>query len=46
MKKVLMSMGSIVASLALFIGVSSVNSPSVMFFHQPEIPEKMMNYKK
>ncbi len=46
MKKFLMSFGSLLASLALFIGVASVNSPSVMFYHQPEVPESMKQFKK
>ncbi len=46
MKKALMYLGSMVSALALFIGVASVNSPSIMFYHQPEVPEIMKKYKK
>lgn len=46
MKKMLVRAGSLLASLALFCGIVSANAPSVMFFHQPEIPESMNKYRK
>lgn len=46
MKKLIMSWGSVLASLALFIGITSVNSPSAAFYHQPKVPDGMNRFKK
>lgn len=41
-----MSCSTLLAALALFIGTASVNTPSVMFYHQPKIPAEMKKFKK
>lgn len=46
MKKVFMHIASMVASLAIFVGISSVNSPSFVIFHQPKVPTGLEKYRK
>ncbi len=46
MKKYLRQLGSLLAAAALFVGITSVNSPSAIFYHQPKVPEAMSKYKK
>ncbi len=46
MKKFVMRVAPMLASLALFIGISSVNSPSYTIFHQPKVPAGLEKYKK
>ncbi len=36
----------LLASLALFIGINSVNSPSVAVLHQPQVPNGLEKYRK
>ncbi len=36
----------ILASLALIIGISSVDSACFLFVHQPKVPEAMNKFKK
>jgi cyclic lactone autoinducer peptide len=45
-KKAIMSCGTLLAALALFIGTTSVNAPSLIFYHQPRIPAEMKRFKK
>ncbi|MGL4607918.1 MAG: cyclic lactone autoinducer peptide [Eubacteriaceae bacterium] len=44
--KIFIRCGSLVASLALLIGVSTTNSACIFWLHQPEEPEEMKKYKK
>ena len=46
MKKFISRFAPILASLALFIGVNSVNTPSALVFHQPEVPTGLEKYRK
>ncbi len=46
MKKIVMRIAPLLASLALFVGISSVNSPSVLIFHQPQVPTGLEKYRK
>lgn len=46
MKKIVMRIAPMLASLALFVGISSVNSPSVLIFHQPKVPTGLEKYRK
>ncbi len=46
MKKLIMRIAPMLASLALFVGISSVNSPSYTIFHQPKVPEGLEKYRK
>lgn len=46
MKKFFMRFAPALASLALFVGISSVNSPSMFIFHQPKVPAGLENYRK
>ena len=44
--KFMIRCGSILASLALFVGISSVNSACFLYIHQPKVPESMNKFKK
>ncbi len=46
MKKILLRIGVFFMPLALAIGTASVNSPSYVIYHQPEIPNSMLKLKK
>ncbi len=46
MTKIVTILGGALASLVLFVGTNSVNSPCVLFLHQPIVPEKMNKFKK
>lgn len=46
MKKVFKSLAPILASFALFVGISSVNSPSFVILNQPEVPTGMEKFRK
>lgn len=49
MKKVsnyLIKFGSVIASLALFIGVSSASTACYFWFNQPEMPESIEKFRK
>lgn len=46
MKKLVMRFAPMLASLALFVGISSVNSPSYVIFHQPKVPVGLEKYRK
>ncbi len=46
MKKILLRIGVFFMPLALAIGTASVNSPSYVIYHQPEIPSSMLKLKK
>lgn len=46
MKKIVMRIAPMLASLALFVGISSVNSPSMLIYHQPKVPEGLEKYRK
>lgn len=34
------------AAAALLMGKVSVNAPSMIFYHQPRVPEKLNSFKK
>lgn len=36
--------GSLMAALAMVVGVSSMNSASILWFKQPHAPEEMNEY--
>jgi len=38
--------GMVVTSLALLIGMASVNVACVLWYHQPKIPNGMENFKR
>ncbi len=46
MKKLMLKIASSIASLALFVGIISVNTASVFIFHQPKVPEALEKYRK
>ena len=49
MKKInslVMKFGSVVASLALVIGVSSVSSACYYWFNQPKMPKSIEKFRK
>ena len=46
MRRALENLGKILAAVALFVGISSVNSASTIIFNQPEVPESMNKYRK
>lgn len=46
MKKLVMRIAPTLASLALFVGITSVNSPSYIIFHQPKVPTGLEKYRK
>ncbi len=46
LKLLLAKYGKAVSALALMIGVASVNSACLAFYHQPKMPEAMNSYKK
>lgn len=46
MKKMIVRIASLLASIALFVGISSVNCPSYTIFHQPKVPEGLEKYRK
>lgn len=46
MKKLVMRIAPMMASLALFVGITSVNSPSYIIFHQPKVPTGLEKYRK
>jgi cyclic lactone autoinducer peptide len=45
-KKIIMRFAPVLASLALFVGINSVNSPSFVILHQPKVPDGLEKYKK
>ena len=45
MKKILTKLFAFVAPMALTLGVISANSPSYMFFCQPEVPAELLAKK-
>lgn len=46
MKKIIIRLATALASFALFVGVTSVNSPSFAIFHQPKVPSDLEKYRK
>lgn len=46
MKKFICRFAQILASFVFFIGITSVNTPSALVFHQPKIPEGLEKYRK
>lgn len=46
MKKLVMRLAPVFASIALFVGINSVNTPSVLIFHQPKVPDALEKYRK
>ena len=46
LKKILTKLFAFVAPMALTLGVISANSPSYMFFCQPEVPAELLAKKK
>ena len=45
-KALLRKLGSTICALALFVGMTSVNSACFAWFHQPKVPEGMKWEKK
>lgn len=45
-KSVMMNMGMALASLALFVGSTSVNMACTRWVYQPKVPASMMQHKK
>lgn len=45
-KTAILKMGGTLASLALILGVSSLDSACVIWYHQPKIPQSMDKYRK
>lgn len=39
-------LGTMVAALALFVGVSSSNSACYFWFNQPKMPERIEKFRK
>lgn len=46
MKKFITVCASLLASLALFVSISSVNSPSFVTLYQPPIPKALEKHRK
>lgn len=46
MKKLFVKFAPVLASFALFAGMTSVNSPSYTIFHQPKVPNGLEKYRK
>lgn len=46
LKGSLLKWGSLVATLALFIGASSAQAACCWWFHQPEVPKGMDKFTK
>ena len=46
MKNVSKKREGLIASLALAVGVASVNSACYGWFHQPKVPQSMQKFKK
>lgn len=46
MKKFMARFAPIIASFVFCVGISSVNSPSMIIFHQPKIPSGLEKYRK
>lgn len=46
LKGTFLKWGSLVASLALVLGVTSANVACMCWFHQPEMPKSMDKFKK
>lgn len=46
MKKLMCHLAQILASFVFFIGITSVNTPSALVFHQPKVPEGLEKYRK
>ncbi len=44
--KFLLKYGTVLSALALIIGVSTVDSACVIFYHQPKVPAAMNRFKK
>ena len=45
-KKIVESMSAIVPALALIMGIVAANSACFTFFHQPETPDAMNEYRR
>lgn len=45
-KSFFLKYGTALSALALFIGVTSVNSACFTFYHQPQVPAAMNRFKK
>lgn len=41
-----MKCGCLLSTLALIVGISSVDSACYLFIHQPKVPEAMNRFKK
>lgn len=46
LKKIMYSLGSMICSLALVLGASSVKGACLLWFYQPKVPEGMKKYVK
>ena len=46
MRKLFIRLASLLASIALFVGITSVNAPSAILYHQPKVPKGLEKYRK
>lgn len=46
LEKLSMKVSTMVASVALSLGIRTVNAACTAWFHQPEVPEGMEKFKK
>ena len=45
-KKIVARMSAVVPALALIMGIIAANSACITFFHQPETPDAMNEYRR
>lgn len=46
MKKLVIRFAPMLAAIAFFIGINSVNSPSFVILHQPQVPNGLEKFRK
>lgn len=46
MKNFTKKFAQFIAAIALFIGISSVNTPSALIYFQPKVPKSLEKYRK
>lgn len=46
MKKTVNVFAQLLASLALIMGIVSVNAPSMLLYYQPQVPKGLEKYRK
>jgi len=45
LRNVLLGMGNAIASIALMMGVSTVQTACFVFYHQPKVPQGMEKFR-